>query len=121
MDKETVKRWMRTTTLADRATVKAGVSIYTGQIFMISERGINVGTGFGVYFFKWANVLAIHPFKEKNELKKYTVLFYNRFACENQLWTIYEKNEFRAGREFYRKHNRKQYFDCIERIYEDAN
>ncbi|NRD80303.1 hypothetical protein HPT25_23560 [Bacillus sp. BRMEA1] len=52
-------------------------------------------------------------------LKRYTVLYYNRFANENQLWKIEAKNEFRAGREFYRKHSRKKYHDCIEQIYED--
>jgi hypothetical protein len=60
MDRETVKRWIKTTTLADEATVKAGKSVYKGPIYLISDRGINVGTGFGVYFYKWENVVAIH-------------------------------------------------------------
>lgn len=85
---------------------------------MITRRGINVVTGFGVYFYKWANVLEIVPYKEKEKLTVYTVLFYNRFANQNQLWRVRAKNEFRAGREFYRKHKRKSYHECIECIYE---
>lgn len=56
---------------------------------------------------------------DNQELKNYAVVFYNRFACQTQIWKVKAKNEFRAGRSFYRKHNRKVYYDCIENIYEN--
>jgi hypothetical protein len=67
MNHEIVKQWIRTTTLSDRATVKAGTSIYEGPIFMITDRGINVGTGHGVSFFKWHNVLDIHKKSQEKQ------------------------------------------------------
>lgn len=51
-------------------------------------------------------------------MKKYDVLFYNRFANQNQIFKVVAKNEFRAGRLFYLKHRRKAYHDCIELITE---
>lgn len=69
MKSEQIKQWTSTTTLADEAVVRSGKSIYKGPIFMISERGINVGTGFGVYFFKWEHVLTIDKYKKKKETK----------------------------------------------------
>lgn len=51
-------------------------------------------------------------------MKEYIIVFFNRFACQTQLYKVEAKNEFRAGREFYRNHNRKQYHPCIENIYE---
>jgi hypothetical protein len=51
-------------------------------------------------------------------MKKYTIIFYNRFANQLQQYSIQAQNEFRAGRLFYKKHNRKAYFACIEMIVE---
>lgn len=51
-------------------------------------------------------------------MKKYDVLFFNRFANETQIFRVMAKNEFRAGRLFYLKHNRKAYHACIELITE---
>lgn len=51
-------------------------------------------------------------------LKNYIVVFYNRFANETQTYEVMAINEFRAGRAFYRKYNRKAYHDCIELIKE---
>lgn len=51
-------------------------------------------------------------------MKKYTVIFYNRFACQTQTYTVEANNYFRAGRLFYKKYNRKAYYDCIELIIE---
>lgn len=51
-------------------------------------------------------------------MKKFEVLFYNRFANQMQIFRVIAKNEFRAGRLFYLKHNRKSYHDCIEMISE---
>ncbi|GLI82563.1 hypothetical protein ANABIO32_02500 [Rossellomorea marisflavi] len=50
-------------------------------------------------------------------LKEYVVVFYNRFANQTEIIRIKALNEFRAGREFYRKHNRKAYHDCIIEIF----
>ena len=52
----------------------------------------------------------------KGNMKKYIVVFYNRFACQTQTFSVIAENRFRAGRMFYRKHDRKIYFDCIEAI-----
>jgi hypothetical protein len=60
MNREAKQKLSMTVTLADEATIKAGTSIYRGRVTMISERGINVSIGIGVYFFKWENVLSIH-------------------------------------------------------------
>jgi oligoribonuclease (3'-5' exoribonuclease) len=49
-------------------------------------------------------------------MNEYMVVYYNRFACETQTFKTVSKNTFRAGREFYRTHNRKQYHNCIESI-----
>lgn len=46
------------------------------------------------------------------------IIFYNRFACQTQTFTVVATNGFRAGRLFYKKYNRKAYFDCIELIQE---
>ncbi|UGO50933.1 hypothetical protein PQE70_gp080 [Bacillus phage vB_BanS_Nate] len=50
--------------------------------------------------------------------KTYLIVYYNRFANETQTVKIVQKNAFRAGREFYRNHNRKAYHACIEQIVE---
>jgi hypothetical protein len=52
------------------------------------------------------------------ELKKYIVYFFNRFANQTQTFKVLARNEYRAGRMFYVKHNRKAYHDCIETITE---
>ncbi|EOO11357.1 hypothetical protein [Bacillus cereus] len=49
-------------------------------------------------------------------LKNYIVIYYNRFVNEIQTYKVMAINRFRAGREFYRAHNRKMYHDCIEQI-----
>lgn len=51
-------------------------------------------------------------------MKKYMVVYYNPFAQQSQTFKVLAKNEFRAGRLFYLKHNRKAYHDCIENIVE---
>lgn len=51
-------------------------------------------------------------------MNTYLVIFYNRFANQTQTFRVKAENEFRAGREFYRKHNRKAYHDCIECVEE---
>ena len=60
--------------------------------------------------------------KEKFDLtkkqKKFLIVFYNRFANQTQTAKIEAENAFRAGRTFYRKHNRKAYHACIELIEE---
>jgi hypothetical protein len=50
------------------------------------------------------------------ELKRYEVIFYNRFAQETQTFHVIAKNKFRAGRLFYLRYDRKSFFDCIEYI-----
>jgi hypothetical protein len=50
------------------------------------------------------------------ELTKYIVYYFNRFANQTQTFKVLAKNEFRAGRLFYLKHNRKAYKGCIETI-----
>ena len=47
------------------------------------------------------------------EKHKYLVVFRNRFANETQTERIIATNAFRAGRAFYRKRNRKAYYDCL--------
>lgn len=39
-----------------------------------------------------------------------------RFACTTQAIKINAKNKFRAGREFYRQYDRKQYYEAIETL-----
>lgn len=51
-------------------------------------------------------------------MKNYTIAFYNRFACQTQTVEIQAANLFRAGREFYRQHDRKIYLERIESIKE---
>ena len=53
-------------------------------------------------------------------MKSYIVVYYNRFANQTQIFKVMATNEFRAGRDFYRKHNRKAYHDCIECIYKSS-
>jgi hypothetical protein len=54
--------------------------------------------------------------KIESNLKFYVVVYYNRFANEIQSFRNCGINEFRAGRDFYRKHDRKMYHDCIHQI-----
>lgn len=56
--------------------------------------------------------------KAEDSLKRYLIVFYNRFACQTQTYRVQAKSVFHAGRMFYRKHNRKSYYDCIETIEE---
>lgn len=51
-------------------------------------------------------------------MKRYVVVFFNRFANETQTFKVIAKNEYRAGRLFYLMHSRKFYYACIERITE---
>ncbi|MFS0905662.1 hypothetical protein AB3N02_21700 [Priestia aryabhattai] len=53
---------------------------------------------------------------ERKELKRYMIVFYNRFANQTQTFKVMAKNEYCAGRLFYKKYNRKAYHDCIEMI-----
>lgn len=48
----------------------------------------------------------------------YEIFYYNRFVNETQSIYIRAKNEFRAGRLFYKLRNRKSYHKCIENIIE---
>lgn len=48
---------------------------------------------------------------------KYVVLYYNRFACENQHFYVLATNEEDAERLFWLRYNRETYKDCIESIY----
>lgn len=49
---------------------------------------------------------------------KFIVSFYNRFACQNQMFGVIADDEDNAERIFWIKHNRDQYLDCIEGISE---
>jgi hypothetical protein len=51
-------------------------------------------------------------------VKKYDILFYNRFANQYQEFRVIAKNGFRAGRLFYKLHDWKLYFECIQHITE---
>ena len=57
-------------------------------------------------------------FDATKKQKKFLIVFYNRFANQTQTVKIEAENAFRAGRNFYRKHNRKAYHACIELIEE---
>jgi hypothetical protein len=49
---------------------------------------------------------------------KYNVLFYNRFAQQQQTFKVISSNEENAERLFYLKHPIESYHDCIEYIEE---
>ncbi|QIW89748.1 hypothetical protein PQE71_gp066 [Bacillus phage Izhevsk] len=51
-------------------------------------------------------------------LKNYIIIYYNRFVNETQTHKVMATNKFRAGRLFYKTHNRKAYHACIEQIVE---
>ncbi len=51
-------------------------------------------------------------------MSKYTVNFYNRFACQNQTFCVIANDDADAERLFWLKHNREQFKDCIEDISE---
>ncbi|OBZ11883.1 hypothetical protein A8L34_16305 [Bacillus sp. FJAT-27264] len=55
---------------------------------------------------------------KEDYLKKYEVNFYNRFACENQIFYVKAKNEADAERLFWVTHSKDSYYDCIEGISE---
>lgn len=52
----------------------------------------------------------------EEHLKKYIIYYTNRFANQTQTFKVLAKNEFRAGRLFYLKYDRKAYKACIEGI-----
>jgi hypothetical protein len=56
--------------------------------------------------------------KVEEEDKTYSILFHNCLTDQYQVYRVRAKNIFRAGRAFYRKHDRKIYRDCIEHINE---
>ena len=49
---------------------------------------------------------------------KYIVLFYNRFAQQQQTFKVIAASEEDAERLFYLKHPKESYHDCIEYIEE---
>ncbi|MFF2532388.1 hypothetical protein ACFVS2_26100 [Brevibacillus sp. NPDC058079] len=51
-------------------------------------------------------------------MKRYIVVFFNRFVNKIQIEVIDATNIFRAGRLFYKKRSRKQFHACIETIHE---
>jgi hypothetical protein len=55
---------------------------------------------------------------DEEELKTYSILFHNCFTDQYQVYRVRATNKFRAGRAFYRKHDRKSFHDCIEHINE---
>jgi hypothetical protein len=50
--------------------------------------------------------------------KTYRFVFYNRFACQTQLFTVKAKNKHVARHKFWAKYPRASYKDCIEGIFE---
>ncbi len=56
----------------------------------------------------------------KREMKKYKIMFYNRFANQTQTFFIQAESALKAVRLFYLKHSRKAYHPCIELIMEYA-
>lgn len=50
--------------------------------------------------------------------REFIVVFFNRFANQSQTWSVKARNKFHAGRLFYKKHDRKSYYECIELIEE---
>lgn len=51
-------------------------------------------------------------------MKRYMIHYYHRFNNRHQTFEVSAKNAFRAGRDFYRQHNRKVFHKCIEEIKE---
>lgn len=49
-------------------------------------------------------------------MNHFIVVFFNRFANQTQVFEVMAENEFRAGRAFYRRLDRKAYHTCIEHI-----
>ncbi len=66
--------------------------------------------------------MAEHMKKEKIEnetsMSKYIIVFYNRFACQTQIFHTEAKNKHVARHNFWKEYPRKQMLDCIESIYE---
>lgn len=54
-------------------------------------------------------------------MNKYIIIYYNRFACQTQTFRVIARNEFHAGRLFYRMHDRKSYHACIESICRESD
>lgn len=106
-------RFIKQVNMFDKVMVRNRDSVLEGYVALISRKGINVNLGYGDRFFKWYNVMAVK--KTISDLKKYVVVFYNPTACQTQIFRVEAKNEFRAGREFYRKYKRR---GTIEGIYE---
>jgi hypothetical protein len=53
------------------------------------------------------------------DMKKFTIIFYNRFGCETQRFQTEAKNKLCARHLFWKQYPRQIYLDCIENIYED--
>lgn len=70
--------------------------------------------GFEDVLAKMDKLEAANRNDSENEL--FLVVFNNRVAQQIQTFRVEAKNEFRAGRAFYRAFNRKAYHDCIETI-----
>ena len=51
-------------------------------------------------------------------MKKFIIIFYNRFSCQTQLFRTEAKHKLSARHKFWYKYPRKQYLDCIENIFE---
>jgi hypothetical protein len=54
--------------------------------------------------------------KEEN-MEKFKIIFYNRFACQTQLFEVEAKNKLSARHKFWEEYPRKSYLDCIENIF----
>ena len=52
-------------------------------------------------------------------MNQYTIIFYNRFACQTQRFKTEAKNKHLARHNFWKEYPRSSYLDCIENIYED--
>jgi hypothetical protein len=51
-------------------------------------------------------------------MKKFLVVFYNRFACQTQTYEVMANDDEEAERLFYLKYPKESYHDCIENIKE---
>lgn len=58
---------------------------------------------------------------KEEPLKKYTILYFNRFVGEDQIYRIKAKSALWAIRLFYMRHDRKAYHACVTSIYETDN
>ena len=51
-------------------------------------------------------------------MKKYEIMFYNRFADQTQTFYVQAESGLKAVRLFYLRHDRKAYHACIDYINE---